>query len=115
MKNLDITKEDYCRVVTAIQEHYKEITTFEKFINEFNEGTYICKLGEVLVDNIVWLLTRLTHDEEDVYGNTWLSWWLWEKAEKLACDKDGNAIDVSTVDKLYDLLEATYNVEVGNA
>ena len=99
MKKLDITREQYCRMVTAIQEHYKELTKFENSINEFNDGTYICKLGDVLVCNV-----------------TWLSWWLWEQdVEKIAWDKDNNRIDISTVDKLYDFLEANYNAEVNDA
>ena len=114
MKKLDITKEQYCRMVTAIQEHYKEVTRFEKFIDEFNDGTYICTLGDVLVTNIIWLLTQLTHDKEDKYNETWLSWWLWEDVEKVVWDKDNNPIDVSTVDKLYDFLEANYNAEVND-
>lgn len=116
MKKLDITREQYCRMVTAIQEHYKELTKFENSINEFNDGTYICKLGDVLVCNVIWLLTQLTHDKEDEYNNTWLSWWLWEQdVEKIAWDKDNNRIDISTVDKLYDFLEANYNAEVNDA
>lgn len=116
MKKLDITKEDYCQMVAALQEHYKELTEFENAMDKFNMGgTYITTIGSVLVENIIYLLTTLTHDREDKYKGTWLSWWLWEDVEKVVWDAQGNPMDVSTADKLYDFLEATYNAEDGNA
>lgn len=103
-------------MVEALQEHYKEVAEFENALDKFNQsGTYIFTIGDVLAENIMYLLTTLTHDEEDIEGGTWLSWWLWEDVEKVIWDAEGNRIDVSTVDKLYDFLEITYNAEVGNA
>ena len=111
LKKLNITKEQYCKIVEAIQEHYRKLTKFEDTINEFNDGTYICTIGDVLVNNILSLLTELTHDQEDKHIGTWLSWWLWEDVEKVVWDAEDNRIDVSTADKLYDFLATNYNRE----
>ena len=98
-------KETFVKIVEGLQEQYqKENRVGEVFEKEFGEYFLI---SNTLFTTITDALSLEFNDNFDTIG-----WWLWDvngvtgEAVKLGAlrDADGEPIDVSTPDKLYDYL-----------
>lgn len=104
MKKLKISKEEYCKMVKAIQEYDKENNEFSKCFEKFSDTYYICTLGQNLANKTIELLCKLTGDSAKNYNDSWLSWWLYESVEKKIYNDIGEETDVSSIEDLYDYL-----------
>lgn len=97
-----IDKQTFIKIITKLKEYMERVSKIEDALNcVFNFST--------LDDVVVELLEKLTNAEVDqVYGST-LSWWIYDlnfgkdwKPDSLIVD--GESIDLSTAEKLYDFL-----------
>ena len=97
-----IDKQTFIKIITKLKEYMERVSKIEDTLNcVFNFST--------LDDVVVELLEKLTNAEVDqVYSST-LSWWIydlnfgkdWEPDSLIV---DGESIDLSTAEKLYDFL-----------
>ena len=110
MKKLNISKEQYCKIVNEIKNFHKEREEFDNAIEKFSDGYVILNIGNNLTTALEEILEELTFDRKDEHGETWLSWWLYEDVEKIIYTEQDDPIDVRTPEKLYDYLEHSYEV-----
>lgn len=90
-----ITKEDFCKAIKAVQ-------NIETILDKFGELS--CNLFEtdlseygVLMD----ILFRQSFNEEQIDN---IYWWLYESEDGEGMYINGEPIDLSTTEKLYDFL-----------
>ena len=97
-----ISKKDFILAINQLRQHQQRI----EMINDAFDTVIDF---DTLDDLVVSLLEKLMNLEPDeVYGTT-LSWWIWEldfgrKWKEYPLVVDGEQIDLSTTEKLYDFL-----------
>ena len=105
--SFDITKEDFANALNQLRDAADLKNKVDNLIftsvnieSDFLSGYGMCIDHEGLV---VDLLEKLMHDEDGT-----ISWWCWEadygRDDTMKIFVNDQAIDVSTVDKLYDYL-----------
>ena len=97
-----ISKKDFILAINQLRQHQQRI----EMINDAFDTVIDF---DTLDDLVVSLLEKFMNLEPDeVYGTT-LSWWIWEldfgrKWKEDSLVVDGEQIDLSTTEKLYDFL-----------
>lgn len=99
-----IDKQTFVKTITKLRKHMERISKIEDSLGVvFDFG--------MLDDVVVELLEEMFGlDTNDIYGST-LSWWVFElefgaKWKPDSLTVDGETIDLSTAEKLYDYLTA---------
>lgn len=114
-----ITRKTFVSIMEALQKSQEKASKIDEAINTAIEGRNtvngnIC-FEEMFCDwdlqeSILEALSKELGDVQDMYGGTWISWWVyelnWGKDWKPGCatDKDGNDIKVRDAGELYDFL-----------
>lgn len=86
-----LTKNQFCLLIKAIQDHFKELSAFDDAFEQFIYGHVVCMIGTDLVDSLLSVLEEHFNDTKDQY----ISRWLFAKSDKKVWCKDGREINLT--------------------
>ena len=93
-----MTKEQFIKRMSLIQNFRSEQDTLSVLINKISDGYPIVTIGDYLVNELMDTISEDLHIEDDL-----LSWWLYEDVEKVLYDNE-TEISVRTLEELYDYI-----------
>ena len=94
-----ISKDLFCKTITAIQEQGEINDNFSKALQTVGDGHFVFGTDNKYYNALMNILADIFKDE-----NEWISWWLYEAVEKVVWLKDGTEIRLDTPGQLYDFL-----------
>lgn len=99
-----ITKEQFTKLITAIQALNKEYDRWE----DFGINLWDLPIGDRMAEISDLAIKPLFKDE----GIDWINWWMYEKpaliegeSDNEAFDENGNIIPTNTIDDLWNIVE----------
>ncbi len=97
-----LTKEQFIKAIELVQQFNKSLDSLYEEKIDFTNSTLFTSFSEL--SDLFWI-SHFTTD-----GVDWINWWLYERVDIIsgeilaAFDEDDNEIDVSSPDKLWDLV-----------
>lgn len=117
---MKITKEQFIKAMSQIQNLHSQQDTLNKLINKLTDGFSVVDIGNYVVEELIKMISiNLEIKDEGL-----LSWWLYEDVEKIIYDTKLNKntnlyeqieIKVETLDELWDYIQnyRLFNFEGG--
>lgn len=109
---LKITKEQFVKAIDAIQKGLQRRCDFDNAMQKINTSFFVSDIGNEWLHTAIELLEVAVGDKDYGYGTT-ISWYLFEKVEKVITIREDNGkvlespvvMDCSTPEALYDYFE----------
>ena len=100
---MKITKEQFIKAISQIQNLHSQQDTLNKLIDKLTDGFSVVDIGNYVVEELINMINiNLDLEDKDLLG-----WWLYEDVEKIICIDD-KPVKVETLDELWDYIQ-NYN------
>lgn len=102
-RNNVLSKEDFIKVMEEVKRQYDFYDALNDVFDKYDSDNSVYNYK--FMDICISLLSAIFHDDND-----WIGYWIFElnmgKSFELGdvLDEEGNAIDISTIEKFYDFL-----------
>ncbi len=100
---MKITKEQFIKAISQIQNLHSQQDTLNKLIDKLTDGFSVVDIGNYVVEELINMINiNLDLEDKDLLG-----WWLYEDVEKIIYIDD-KPVKVETLDELWDYIQ-NYN------
>lgn len=103
MSKLNISKENYCDTLHALNNFIEEQERASDALEVLAEDACFCNIGDALCSHVISLMEKLTFDGSE-NEDSYLIQWLFSTNDKVA-SLDDKEFSIETPEELYDFLE----------